>query len=261
MRCSDADRPEPREEIPVGDVGDDEHREEEQTYQEGSPHLVGVDRLAAIAPSTVRDEVGVSTRVETLPNGVDVERFRPVETADFRERHGLDGERPLVGYTGRHGHEKRLDTLVEAAAGLDVTLALAGDGPARASLERLADERDVDARFLGFLPREDLPALYTSLDAFVFPSPVETQGLVALEANACGTPVVGVGAGALADTVVDGETGYNYPRGDTAAFADAIDRTLAEREALSEHCLDRREETSVEHAVDRLADVYDSVTA
>jgi glycosyltransferase involved in cell wall biosynthesis len=203
-------------------------------------------------------EAGVADAdVEVVPNGVDVEFFRPVETG-FRERFDLpDG--PLVGYTGRHGYEKCLDDLVDAAADLDVTVAFGGDGPAREDLERLATERGVDARFLGFLDREELPGFYAALDAFVFPSPVETQGLVALEANACGTPVVGVDSGALADTVVDGVTGYHYDPGDVEGCRAAVRRTLEERDSLTAGCLDRRDAISVDHAVDRLAAVYDSV--
>jgi glycosyltransferase involved in cell wall biosynthesis len=219
---------------------------------------------AVLAPSAatrdhLQNEVGVDTTVEVVPNGVDVERFRPVEPDDFLDRYDLRGDRPLIGYTGRHGYEKRLSELVEAAALLDVTVVFGGDGPARAELERRADDLGADARFLGFLDREEMAAFYSALDAFAFPSPVETQGLVALEANACGTPVVGANAGALANTIDDGETGYNYESGNVEDFRDAIERTLAEREELRETCLARRESMSVEHAVEKLQDVYDSI--
>ncbi|MFC5365580.1 glycosyltransferase [Salinirubrum litoreum] len=205
-------------------------------------------------------ERGPRTTVRVVPNGVDVDRFRPVDGDDFRQRYRL-GDRPLVGYTGRHGYEKCLSDILDAVAGLDVTVVFGGDGPARADLEREAAERDLDARFLGFLDREELPGFYSALDAFLFPSPVETQGLVALEANACGTPVVGVDAGALSGTIEEGVTGYHYPEGDTAAFRDAIRRTLDEGESLQESCLARRAATSVENAVDELGTVYDDVLA
>jgi glycosyltransferase involved in cell wall biosynthesis len=203
-------------------------------------------------------ERGPRTRVRVVPNGVDVERFRPVDGDAFRRRYRL-GDGPLVGYTGRHGYEKCLSDVLDAVTGLDVTVVFGGDGPAREDLEREAAERNLDARFLGFLDREELPGFYSALDAFCFPSPVETQGLVALEANACGTPVVGVDAGALSGTIEDGVTGYHYPEGDTDAFRARIRRALDERESLRESCLERREAISVEHAVDELASVYDDV--
>ncbi len=205
----------------------------------------------------IREDVGVDSTVEVVPNGVDTDFFRP-DAGNLRERYDLpDG--PLVGYTGRHGYEKCLPRIVEAADRLDrdVTLVFGGDGPARDDLEKRAAVADVDARFLGFLDRAELPAFYATLDIFAFPSPVETQGLVALEANACGTPVAGVDAGALADTIEDGENGYTAPDGDVDAFRDVIARTLDERDRLRETCLDRRDEMSVEAAIDTLSGVYD----
>jgi glycosyltransferase involved in cell wall biosynthesis len=219
---------------------------------------------AVVAPSEATrrhlvETVGTDTPVEVVPNGIDTDRFRPVDPSEFLRRHGLNDEETLVGYTGRHGYEKRLSDLVDAAADLDATLVFGGDGPARADLEARAREREVDARFLGFLDREELPAFYAALDVFGFPSPVETQGLVALEANACGTPVVAANDGALADTVLDGVTGYHYETGDIANLRDATRRALDDRETLEEGCLDRREATGVDHAVDALADLYRSL--
>ncbi|MFB6205282.1 MAG: glycosyltransferase [Haloglomus sp.] len=205
-------------------------------------------------------DIGVSATIEVVPNGVDTDRFRPVDTDEFRERHGL-GDGVLLGYTGRHGYEKDLDAILDAVDGFRVdgecpTVVFGGDGPARDHLMARAETVDADVRFLGFLDRDELPAFYTCLDAFLFPSPVETQGLVALEANACGTPVVGVDSGALAETIDEGETGFHFPPNDAAAFRAAIQRALADRESLSQNCLDRRDAVSVEHAVDRLETVY-----
>ena len=197
--------------------------------------------------------------VSVVPNGVDIDRFSPADGADFRARHDLS-EGPLVGYTGRHGFEKRLSDLLEAVEGTDVTVVFGGDGPARKTLEEQVAERTIDARFLGFLDRDELPAFYSALDIFAFPSPVETQGLVALEAMACGTPVVGVNSGALTETIDDGETGFHYEQGDIGGFRAALRRALHERDRLSESCLSRREAMGVAHSVDALSAVYEAVS-
>ncbi|MBB6645854.1 glycosyltransferase [Halobellus ruber] len=202
----------------------------------------------------------VDTPAVVIPNGVDTDFFEPTDADAFRDRYDLPGG-PLIGYTGRHGYEKNLSEFLRAAAGVEATVVLGGDGPARADLEDLAADLDLDARFLGFLPREDLPGFYSALDAFVFPSPVETQGLVALEANACGTPVVAVDAGALSDTIDAGRNGYHYAHGDIAGCRDTIRRVLDERASLSASCLDRREAVSVDHAVEELATLYDRIAA
>jgi len=207
----------------------------------------------------LRDELGIDSRVEVVSNGIDTEHFRPTDATAFRDRYDLDADN-LVGYTGRHGYEKRLTDLIEVAEGLDATVVLGGNGPAHADLREQAAASDADVRFLGFLDREEMPAFYSALDVFAFPSPVETQGLVALEANACGTPVVGVDSGALSETVEDGVTGYHYPRGDVAAFRSRIEDALSDDRQLAENCLDRREAISVDRTVERLADLYGSVS-
>jgi glycosyltransferase involved in cell wall biosynthesis len=209
------------------------------------------------AATTVPDG---GTPVHVVSNGVDTELFEPqtaAAVAAFRDRHDLPAG-PLVGYTGRHGHEKRLEDLLAATRDVDATLVVGGDGPARSELQRRAATRE-DVVFLGFLDRSELPTFYTALDAFGFPSPVETQGLVALEAIACGTPVVAADSGALSETIVDGETGYHFPPGAVEAFSGAIRRTLDESERLSEQCLTRRAALSVERSIDALEDVYDSL--
>ncbi len=217
---------------------------------------------AVVVPSETASEAIETgeTPVHVVSNGVDTDRFRPADPAAvdaFRRRYDLpDG--PLVGYTGRHGHEKRLGDILAATADLDVGVVIAGDGPERAELERRTAARG-DVRFLGFLERAELPTFYTALDAFVFPSPVETQGLVALEAIACGTPVVAADTGALSETVIGGETGRHFSSGDIGAFSAAIERTLAEADRLPTGLADRRRRLDVDRSIDALESVYDAV--
>ncbi|MFC4988472.1 glycosyltransferase [Saliphagus infecundisoli] len=212
----------------------------------------------AFARRHLLETVGADVDARVVSNGIDTDLFRPVDPSRLRSRYDLP-DSPLVGYTGRHGPEKNLGEAIDAVSGTGVSLAIAGDGPARGEWEARAREADADVRFLGFLDRAELPAFYSALDAFVFPSPVETQGLVALEATACGTPVVAVDAGALTEFVIGGETGYRYRRGDVEDFRYAIRRALAERDRLSDLCVRRRSMLSVEHSVGQLAGIYDEL--
>jgi len=201
-----------------------------------------------------------SVELRVVSNGVDTSHFEPTDTDTLREQYQLSDSGPFIGYTGRHGYEKELQLVIDATARLDrdVTLILSGDGPARSELEARARERDIDTRFLGWLDRSELPALYSFLDIFAFPSPVETQGLVALEAIACGTPVVGVEAGALTEGIDEGTNGYAAPAGDRNAFANRIEQALSESEQLSSQCLSKREALDVGNSIDKLRNIYTS---
>jgi glycosyltransferase involved in cell wall biosynthesis len=215
---------------------------------------------AIICPSyearrRLQREIDPSVPLHVLSNGIDTTFFRPVCPTEFCESYDLT-DRPLIGYTGRHGYEKNLQTLIRAAASMDGHLVIGGDGPARENLESLAERLNVDVTFLGFLPREELPAFYSALDTFVFPSPVETQGLVALESIACGTPVVAVDAGALSETITDGETGYHYPHGNIEACRQAVYRALENSQRLKTQCIESRSSLSVNRVLSDLADIY-----
>lgn len=209
-----------------------------------------------VAPSAFMqdyvEEVAGDCRL--LTNGVDTEFFQPTDADAFRERHGIHADR-IVGYTGRLGSEKRVEELVEFAERFDGEVVVGGDGPYREEYEEIAGD---NVRFLGFVPREELPAFYSLLDLFVIPSRVENDPLTVLEANACGTPVVGADAAGLTDSVVEGENGLRYEPGSIDDLARAVEEGYDDLAALSEGAVASAEEQSISRTVDRLIEFYTS---
>lgn len=144
---------------------------------------------------------GVATPMSVLPTGIRIDALGDPAVADgaaFRLRHGIAAERPVLVHIGRIGHEKNLRFLLQAFARVvralpEAMLVIAGEGPAKAELERFAGAAGLASHllWLGYLDRErELAGCYRAGDAFVFTSKTETQGLVLLEAMALGVPVV-----------------------------------------------------------------------
>ena len=164
---------------------------------------------------------GVGSAVQ-VPLGVDLTHFHPRRrSTQARARLGLP-EGPLALFAGRFAREKRLDTVLDAWAEVErrtgARLAFVGDGPQAAALMRhryaprvlwLPFERD----------RERFADLLAAVDLYLAPGPYETFGLSALEAMACGTPVLSVDRGGVAERVADSGAGATYPFNDAAGLA------------------------------------------
>jgi D-inositol-3-phosphate glycosyltransferase len=155
-------------------------------------------------------------RVQIIPPGVDVKKFRPLDRRASRERLGLGDGRILL-YVGRLERLKGVDILFRAVAALDdasdvrvIVIGGSANSPELSRLRRVAASLGIDGRvsFRGSLPQEQLPEFYSAADICVLPSFYESFGLAALEAAACGTPVVASRVGGLPTIVKDGETGY-----------------------------------------------------
>ena len=170
--------------------------------------------------------------------GVDTERFRPgFYSEEMRARlSGGHPRLPLLLCVSRLATEKRLDWLLPLVRALPgVRLAIVGDGPERASLQRRFAGSPVV--FTGYLRGGDLAQAYASADIFVFPSASETFGNAVLEAQASGLPVVAAAAGGPVELVQDGGNGFLFAPEDQAAMIADVRRLAGDRRLA--HCLGR----------------------
>jgi glycosyltransferase involved in cell wall biosynthesis len=171
------------------------------------------------------------TRISVLPNPAPQLPELP-SREELRSELGFDG--PTLAFAGRLGPQKALGVALDAVAAVPgVTLAIAGDGPDRAELERQAAALGLDGRvrFLGSVSRDRVLRLFRAADASILSSSWENLPHTVLEALAAGSPVIATAVGGVPEVVRDGENGLLVPPDDPHALADAIRRFFA-HEAL-----------------------------
>ncbi|MDX6521678.1 MAG: hypothetical protein QOF08_2283 [Gaiellales bacterium] len=161
-------------------------------------------------------------RVVAVPNFVDPERFRASPAAGG-----------YFLYLGRLSHEKGVETLIEAAAGTPLQVRVAGEGPERERLERLAAGSGAQVEFVGHRSGDELQRLVAGARAVVVPSRwPENCPLVVLEAMAVAKPLIASRVGGIPELVRDGQEGLLVPHGEVAPLREAM-RRLAESDELT----------------------------
>jgi glycosyltransferase involved in cell wall biosynthesis len=198
------------------------------------------DALIAVSPE-VRDDlvalgVAPAEKISVVRLGLPLESRAaadPDARARIRAELGIPEDRFTAGWLGRMTEIKLCDDLLRAFAelrsgGVDADLLLAGDGPLRESLERLAGELGIASRchFVGY--RDDVGDVYAAIDAFALTSANEGTPVVAIEALAARRPVVSTDVGGVRDVVVDGRSGFLVPPGDVSGIADGLARLAAD---------------------------------
>ncbi len=172
-------------------------------------------------------------RILAIPNFVDLERFHPADGSALRRELGAEG-RYLITHISNFRPVKRVPDVISGFATLrkhtDAVLALAGNGPDLEPALVQAEELGVreDVRVLG--KRDDLERILQASDVYYLPSVAESFGLSALEAQACGCPVIGYRAGGLPEVVVDQETGILCPEKEHVCLGSLTADLLADRE-------------------------------
>jgi D-inositol-3-phosphate glycosyltransferase len=180
-------------------------------------------------------------RIHVVPGGVDINRFRPGPQQATRQRLGLDPGDRIILYVGRLDPFKGPELLLRSFGLLPSALRarllfVGGEGqgdPEAQRLHQIAEQLGIAARvhWQSAVPQEQLVDYYNAADLLAMPSYHESFGLVALEAMACGLPVVASRVGALASLVMDGQTGRLVGTHEPEAFARSLEDVL-EDEAL-----------------------------
>jgi D-inositol-3-phosphate glycosyltransferase len=225
---ADGDAPEP----PLRKVG------EQQVVDEADRLIVNTDDEAQQLISTHHAD---PARIDVVHPGVDLDVFRPGDRAAARAALGLPLDEDVVAFVGRIQPLKAPDIVLRSAAKLPGVRIVVAGGPSGSGLApdglvRLAGELGITDR-VTFLPpqsRADLATLFRAANLVAVPSYSESFGLVAVEAQACGTPVVAAAVGGLPVAVRDGISGALVSGHDVGDWADALDRLLRLRAPQAE---------------------------
>lgn len=196
----------------------------------------GVTAVSRWLADETRAVFGHDGSIEVIPNFVDPERFRPGATGEVRERFARPDERVLVHVSNFRPVKNAPDVVrvfARVAREMPARLLMVGDGPEVARCREVAAELGVAERvkFLGETP--EVARVLACADLFLLPSAHESFGLAALEAMACGVPVIGTRAGGLPEVVKDGETGHLFGPGDVDGMARAAVELLSNDSRLS----------------------------
>lgn len=210
---------------------------------------------------------GVSTPIAEVPTGVASEQFEPADGDAARREYGIPKDAFLLGHLGRLAPEKNLEFLSGAVAEFmheheHCHFLLVGSGPSSRAIENLFRSRGLGDRLHmpGTLQGAEQRNAYRAMDAFVFASTSETQGMVLTEAMAAGTPVIALDANGTREVVKDQINGclvLNETRGD---FVSAIEwlyqQPPAEKEAIRKAALETAESFSMENCAERALSLY-----
>lgn len=189
-------------------------------------------------------------RISVIPCGVDLQHFQPRPQEEARLRLGLAADQRILLCVGRMEPLKGMDCLIRALALLHsrqpgwcdtVRVVLVGGAPEEHPGQWNAEQRRLAAlraelgiagavRFVGAQPQQILPDYYAAADAVVVPSHYESFGMVALEALACGAPVVASNVGGLSSTIEDGRSGLLVPHDDPDALANRLALVLTDEQ-------------------------------
>jgi glycosyltransferase involved in cell wall biosynthesis len=229
------------------------------------------DSNMVIAPSqSVADIIrnrGVTTPVEVIPTGVDMETFSSVDGTRAREELDIGEQEFIMGFVGRLQEEKNLAFLVRTVMQVlrendRARFLVVGTGEMEQPMREMFENEGLIKRAIFAGPRtgKELADMYAAMDVFVFASKSETQGMVLVEALAAGTPVVTLVVPGAKDVVRDGENGKLVQNENEREFARAVQWFLdlpdEKTEDMSNRAREDAKQLSLDRCVDKVLDAY-----
>lgn len=209
----------------------------------------------------------VKDKVVVIPNGVDLELFRPLNKTKCKNVLHIDENELNILYVGKLEEYKGISYLIRAIGEIsnknkNIRLTIVGKGKKRI-FQELCRKLGVKAIFLEDIPEKELPIIYSSADVFVLPTvTTEGFGIVILEAMACGVPVVATNVGGIPEIVEDGENGLLVPPKSSTALSNAIIYLLENdevRNKMKRRGLKKVREYSWDIATKKTKEVYEDI--
>lgn len=208
--------------------------------------------------------------VAAVSNGVDLSSFKPGKApAEIYKKYKIPVDRPIVLYVGRVDPEKKVGLIIDAfskmlektGAQISPMLVIVGDGVDKNRLMKKVDKIGLAGvvKFLGKVLPPDLYELYKIGDVFATASTIETQGIVLIEAAACGLPLIAVDEGAVSEVCINGENGYLCEPGNVSEIGEAMEKILRDadlREKFSRKSIEIAAEHDFERTLDKFINIY-----
>ena len=214
--------------------------------------------------------IGFEKEVRVISNGVDLTYFKPAsEQPGLRDKYRIPAG-PILLYVGRMDREKNLDRVLRALpaaqAKAKFTFVIVGRGEEGERIRQLAQELKLGQGivFAGYIPNEDLPAIYRVGSCFIMAGTAELQSLVTMEAMATGLPVIAADALALPELVHDGDNGFLFPPEDIAALSDRMVRIFSDedsRQRMGRKSLEIIQEHDINKSMDKFEALYRSLVS
>ena len=233
------------------------------------PFCAAVDLVVSPSPgmADVLRNLGVTSPIEVVPNGVELENYQQI-CEDCRLEFGFTAQDVLLIYSGRLGPEKSVDYLIRVFAGVaetleNVHLLIIGGGPEEENLKKLAAENGIINRvhFFGMVPYEQVPKYLSMSDIFVTASVTEVHPLSVIEAMATGLPALGIRSVGVGDTIEDGRNGFLSSQ-NQAAFAAKLTRLCLDRNLRRKMGQAARKDSvkySIEHTMETMLGLYEGL--